>query len=147
MKKIIETAIANGSLKTLITVVKAAGLAETLSRPGPFTVFAPNDEAFAKLPKSALKDLLEDLPRLRRLLAYHVAPGKALASDVVKLSSVKTVHGQNVAITSDKEIKVNGARVIKIDIACDNGVIHVIDTVLTLSTAKSPPSQLSGEDL
>lgn len=140
MRKIIETAIANGSLKTLVAVVKAADLAETLSRPGPFTVFAPNDEAFAKLPKGALKELLKDIPKLRRLLAYHVAPGKALAADVMKLSSVKTVHGQKVAITSDKGIKVNDARVIKIDIACDNGVIHVIDTVLSLSTAKSPPS-------
>jgi uncharacterized surface protein with fasciclin (FAS1) repeats len=79
MKKIIETAVANGSLKTLITAVKAA--------PGPFTVFAPNDEAFAKLPKGALKGLLKDNPRLRRLLAYHVAPGKALAADVMNLSS------------------------------------------------------------
>jgi uncharacterized surface protein with fasciclin (FAS1) repeats len=140
LKKIIETAIANGSLKTLVTAVKVADLAETLSKPGPFTVFAPNDEAFAKLPKGALKELLNDIPKLRRLLAYHVAPGKALAADVMKLSSVKTVHGQKVAITSEKGIKVNDARVIKIDIACDNGVIHVIDTVLTLSTAKSAPS-------
>ena len=140
MKKIIETAIANGSLKTLIMAVKAANLAETLSRPGPFTVFAPNDEAFAKLPKGALKELLKDIPKLRRLLAYHVVAGKALAADVMKLSSAKTVHGRNVIITSDEGIKVNDARVIKIDIACDNGVIHVIDTVLTLSTAKSSPS-------
>jgi len=140
MKKIIETAVANGSLKTLVTVIKAADLAETLSRPGPFTVFAPNDEAFAKSPKGALKKLLRDIPKLRRLLAYHVLSGKALAADVMKLSLAKTVHGQKVAITSDKVIKVNGARVIKIDIACDNGVIHVIDTVLTLSTAKSPQS-------
>jgi uncharacterized surface protein with fasciclin (FAS1) repeats len=140
MKKIIETAIANGSLKTLVTVVKAADLSETLSRPGPFTVFAPNDEAFAKLPKGALGGLLKDIPKLRRLLAYHVVAGKALAADVMKLSSAKTVHGRNVIITSDKGIKVNDARVIKVDIACDNGVIHVIDTVLTLSTARSIPS-------
>lgn len=137
MKKIIETAIANGSFKTLVTVVKAADLTETLSRPGPFTVFAPYDEAFAKLPNGAVEELLKDIPKLRRLLAYHVVAGKALAADVMKLSSAKTVHGQNVAITSDKGIKVNDARVIKIDIACDNGVIHVIDTVLSLSTAKS----------
>jgi uncharacterized surface protein with fasciclin (FAS1) repeats len=137
MKKILETAIANGSFKTLVTAVKAAGLAETLSRPGPFTVFAPNDEAFAKLPKGVVERLLQDIPKLRRLLAYHVVAGKSLAADVMKLSSAKTVHGQNVAITSNKGIKVNDARVIKIDIACDNGVIHVIDTVLTLPTAKS----------
>jgi len=140
MKKIIETAIANGSLKTLVTAVKTADLAETLSRPGPFTVFAPNDEAFTKLPKGALEELLKDIPKLRRLLAYHVVAGKALAADVMKLSSAKTVHGRNVIITSDKGIKVNDARVIKVDIACDNGVIHVVDTVLTLSTAKSTPS-------
>jgi uncharacterized surface protein with fasciclin (FAS1) repeats len=140
MKKILETAIANGSFKTLVTAVKAAGLAETLSRPGPFTVFAPNDEAFAKLPKGVVERLLKDIPKLRRLLAYHVVAGKSLAADVMKLSSAKTVHGRNVAITSDKGIKVNDARVIKIDIACDNGVIHVIDTVLTLPTAKSTAS-------
>lgn len=140
MKKIIETAIANGSLKTLVMAVKAADLAETLSRPGPFTVFAPNDEAFAKLPKGALEELLKDIPKLRRLLAYHVVAGKALAADVMKLSSAKTVHGRNVTITSDEGIKVNDARVIKVDIACDNGVIHVIDIVLSLSTAKSTPN-------
>ncbi len=139
MKKIIETAVANGSLKTLVTAIKAADLAETLSRPGPFTVFAPNDEAFAKLPKGALKELLKDIPKLRRLLAYHVVAGEALAADVMKVSSAKTVHGRNVTITSDEGIKVNDARVIKVGIACDNGVIHVIDTVLTLSTAKFTP--------
>jgi uncharacterized surface protein with fasciclin (FAS1) repeats len=143
MEKIIKTAVANGSLKTLVTAIKAAGLVETLSRPGPFTVFAPNDEAFARLPKGAVEDLLKDIPKLRRLLAYHVAPGKALAADVMKLSSAKTVHGQKVTITSDNGIKVNGARVIKTDIAFDNGVIHVIDTVLTLSTVKPTPNSLS----
>jgi len=84
--------------------------------------------------------LLKDIPRLKKLLAYHVAPGKLLAADVMKLSSVKTLQGQNVAITSDRGIKVNDVRVIKINIACDNGVIHVIDTVLTLPTAKSTAS-------
>lgn len=140
MKKIIETATENGSFKTLVTAVKAAGLEETLSGPGPFTVFAPNDAAFAKLPKGAVEELLKDIPRLKRLLAYHVAPGKLLAADVMKLSSAKALQGQNVAITPDRGIKVNDVRVIKIDIACDNGVIHVIDTVLTLPTAKSTGS-------
>ena len=140
MKKIIETAIANGSFNTLVTAVKAAGLAETLSGPGPFTFFVPNDEAFAKLPKSAVEGLLKDIPKLKKLLAYHVVAGKALAADVMKLSSAKTVHGRDVTITSNKGIKVNDAKVIKIDIACDNGVIHVIDTVLTLPTAKSTAS-------
>ena len=140
MKKIIETAIENGSFKTLVTAVNAAGLAETLSGPGPFTVFAPNDEAFAKLPQGAVEELLKDIPKLKKLLAYHVAPGKSLGVDVMKLSSMKTLEGQNVAITPDRGIKVNDVRVIKIDIACDNGVIHVIDTVLTLPTAKSTAS-------
>jgi uncharacterized surface protein with fasciclin (FAS1) repeats len=140
MKKIIETAIANGSFKTLVAAIKAAGLAERLSEPGPFTVFAPNDEAFAKLPKGAVEGLLNDIPKLRRLLAYHVVAGKALGADVMKLSSAKTVHGQNVTITSNKGIKVNNARVIMVNIACDNGVIHAIDTVLTLPTAKSTAS-------
>ncbi len=138
MKKIIETAIANGSFKTFITVIKAAGLSERLSGPGPFTVFAPNDEAFAKLPKGVVEGLLNDIPKLRRLLAYHVVAGKALGADVMKLSSAKTVHGQNVTITSNKGIKVNNARVIMVNIACDNGVIHAIDTVLALPTAKVP---------
>jgi uncharacterized surface protein with fasciclin (FAS1) repeats len=140
MKKIIETAIANGSFKTLVTAIKAAGLAERLSGPGPFTVFAPNDEAFAKLPEGTVEELLKDIPKLRRLLAYHVVEGKALAADVMKLSSAKTVHGRNVTITSNKGIKVNDARVVKINIACDNGVIHAIDTVLTLPIAKSTAS-------
>jgi uncharacterized surface protein with fasciclin (FAS1) repeats len=115
-------------------------LAERLSGPGPFTVFAPNDEAFAKLPKGAFEGLLNDIPKLRRLLAYHVVAGKTLGADVMKLSSAKTVHGQNVTITSNKGIKVNNARVIIVNIACDNGVIHAIDTVLTLPTAKSTAS-------
>ncbi len=134
MKKIIETAIADGSFNTLVRAVKAAGLVETLAKPGPFTVFAPNDEAFANLPKGTLDELLEDIPKLRRLLAYHVVVGKALAADVKKLSSARTVHGQKVVITSNMGIKVNDAKVIKVDIACDNGVIHVIDTVLSLAT-------------
>jgi uncharacterized surface protein with fasciclin (FAS1) repeats len=140
MKKIIETAIANGSFKTLVTAIKAAGLAERLSGPGPFTVFAPNDEAFAKLPKGTVEGLLTDIPRLRRLLAYHVVEGKALAADAMKLSSAKTVHGQNVTITSNKGVTVNDARAIKINITCDNGIIHELDTVLTLPTAKSTAS-------
>ncbi len=140
MMKIIETAIAGGSFKTLVAAVKAAGLTETLSGPGPFTVFAPNDEAFAKLPEGAVDGLLKDIPKLRRLLAYHVVASKVLSADVMKLSSAKTVQGQNVAITFNKGVKVNDAKVIKTDIACDNGVIHVIDTVLTLPTAKSTAS-------
>jgi uncharacterized surface protein with fasciclin (FAS1) repeats len=102
MEKIIKTAIANGSLKTLVTAIKAAGLAETLSRPGPFTIFAPNDEVFAKLPKGAVEGLLKDIPKLKKLPAYHVVVGKAPGAGVMKLSSAKTVQGQKVTITLDK---------------------------------------------
>jgi uncharacterized surface protein with fasciclin (FAS1) repeats len=142
MKKIIETAIANGTFKTLLSAIKAAGLSERLSGPGPFTVFAPNDDAFDKLPEGAVEELLKDIPRLRRLLAYHVVEGKALATEVLNISSVKTVDGRKLTITSNKGtsnkgtsnkgVKVNDARMVRINIACDNGVIHAIDTVLTL---------------
>lgn len=137
MKKIIETAIADGSFKTLISAVNTAGLTDTFSGPGPFTFFAPNDEAFAKLPKDALEGLLKDIPKLKQLLNYHVVTGKVLAANVMNLSSAKTVQGQDVTIASNNGVKVNDAKVIKTDILCENGVIHVIDTVLTLPTAKS----------
>lgn len=137
MKKIIETAIADGSFKTLISAVNTAGLTETFSGPGPFTFFAPNDEAFAKLPKGTLEGLLKDIPKLKQLLNYHVVTGKVLAANVMNLSSAKTLQGQDVAITSNNGVKVNDAKVIKTDIACENGTIHVIDTVLTLPAAKS----------
>ena len=137
MSKIIETAIAVKSLKTLVTAVKAAGLVDTLSGRGPFTVFAPNDEAFAKLPKSSVDDLLEDIPKLKQLLTYHVVPGKVTAAEVVRNPSAKTLEGQNLGLISNNGIKVNEAKVIRADIKCDNGVIHMIDTVLTLPIAKS----------
>jgi uncharacterized surface protein with fasciclin (FAS1) repeats len=137
MSNIVETAIAANSFKTLITAVKAAGLVTTLSGPGPFTVFAPSDEAFAKLPKAAVDELLKNIPKLKRVLNYHIVAGKEMAADVKKLSSVKTLEGQSVDIASHKGIKVNDAKVIKTDIICDNGVIHVIDAVLTLPKVKS----------
>jgi uncharacterized surface protein with fasciclin (FAS1) repeats len=137
MKKIIETAIADGSFKTLVTAVKDAGLTETLSGPGPFTVFAPNDEAFAKLPKGAIEALLKDIPKLKQVVNYHVLAGKVGGGDVKKLTKAKTVQGQDIAVTSNNGVKVNDAKVIQTDIACENGVIHVIDSVLTLPTAKS----------
>jgi uncharacterized surface protein with fasciclin (FAS1) repeats len=135
MKRIIETAIAHGSFKTLVAAIKAAGLSERLSGPGPFTVFAPNDNAFARLPEGAVEELFKDIPRLRRLLAYHVVEGKALATEVLNIKSAMTVYGKNLTITSNKGVKVNNARVVRINIECDNGVIHTIDTVLTLPTA------------
>lgn len=136
MSNIVETAIAANSFKTLITAIKAAGLVERLSGLGPFTVFAPNDEAFAKLPKATVEDLLKNIPKLKRVLAYHVVAGKEMAADVRKLSSAMTLEGRSIGIALHKGIKVNDAKVIKTDIICDNGVIHVIDAVLTFPTAK-----------
>ena len=130
-KNIVETAIAAGSFKTLVTAVKAAGLVETLSGPGPFTVFAPTDDAFAKLPAGTIDALLKDIPKLKAVLTYHVVAGKVMASDVVKLSSAKTVNGQSVTIkVAAGAVMVDGAKVVKTDILCSNGVIHVIDAVI-----------------
>ena len=130
LANIVETAIAAGSFKTLVAAVTAAGLAETLSGPGPFTVFAPTDEAFGKLPAGTVEGLLKNIPKLKEVLTYHVVPGKVMASDVVKLTSAKTVQGQSVSITTVNGVKVDGANVVKTDIETDNGVIHVIDAVI-----------------
>ena len=130
MANLVETAIAAGSFNTLVTAVKAAGLVETLSGPGPFTVFAPTGEAFAKLPAGTVEGLLQDVPKLKQVLTYHVIPGKFMAADVIKLSSAKSVQGQSVTIATINGVKVDGANVIKTDIETDNGVIHVIDSVI-----------------
>jgi uncharacterized surface protein with fasciclin (FAS1) repeats len=129
-KNIVETAIEAGSFQTLVTAVEAAGLVETLSGPGPFTVFAPTDEAFAKLPKETLDAVLADKEKLTAILTYHVVPGKVMASDVANLKEATTVQGGNLSIDTSDGVKVNGANVIKADIETSNGVIHVIDTVL-----------------
>lgn len=132
-KDIVDTAVAAGDFKTLATALEAAGLVDTLNGPGPFTVFAPTDEAFAKLPPGTLDDLLkpENKQKLISILTYHVVAGKVLAKDVVKLHEAKTLNGQDVKITvDDGKVKVNDANVIKTDILCTNGVIHVIDSVL-----------------
>jgi transforming growth factor-beta-induced protein len=129
---IVETAVAAGSFKTLVAAVQAAGLAETLSG-GNFTVFAPTDEAFAKLPAGTLEMLLkpENKAKLAAILTYHVVPGTVKAADVVKLTNAGTVQGQRVDILAkDGTVTVDGAKVVKTDIACSNGVIHVIDTVI-----------------
>ena len=129
---IVDTAVA-GKFNTLVAAVKAAGLVDTLKGPGPFTVFAPTDEAFGKLPAGTLESLLkpENKAKLQSILTYHVVSGKVMAADVVKLTSAKTVEGGNVAIkTTTKGVMVNNATVTKTDIAASNGVIHVIDTVL-----------------
>jgi len=127
---IVDTAIAAGSFDTLITAVKAAGLVDTLKGKGPFTVFAPTDAAFAKLPKAQLEALLNDKAALAKVLTYHVVAGKVEAADVVKLNSATTVEGQSVVITTGDSVMINNATVIQTDIASSNGVIHVIDSVL-----------------
>lgn len=132
-KDIVDTAIGAGSFNTLVAAVKAAGLVETLKGPGPFTVFAPTDEAFGKLPKGTLDDLLkpENKAKLTSILTYHVVPGKVMAADVVKLKKAKTVQGSNVRITvKGDKVKVDKANVVKTDVTASNGVIHVIDTVI-----------------
>ena len=129
---IVDTAIA-GKFQTLVTAVKSAGLVETLKGPGPFTVFAPTDEAFARLPAGTLETLLkpENKAQLRSILLYHVISGKVMSQDVIKLNAVKTVDGQSVAIKMvNGDVMVNNAHVTKADIAASNGVIHVIDAVL-----------------
>jgi len=134
-KDIVDTAVDAGSFKTLVAAVKAAGLVDTLKGDGPFTVLAPTDEAFAKLPEGTVESLLkpENKAKLVAILTYHVIPAKAMAADVLKLDgkSVKSVQGGEIKVTVDGEtVKVNNAKVIKTDIACSNGVIHVIDTVI-----------------
>ena len=127
---IVDTAVAAGSFKTLATALGAAGLVDTLKGKGPFTVFAPTDEAFAKIPKADLDALLKDKTKLTAVLTYHVVPGKVMAKDV-KAGQVKTVQGSNITIsTSSGNVSVNNAKVVKTDIVADNGVIHVIDTVI-----------------
>ena len=130
-KDIVDTAVGAGSFNTLVTAVKAAGLVETLKGKGPFTVFAPTDEAFAKLPKATLDGLLADKEALTKVLLYHVVAGNVMAKDVVKLTEAKTVQGSAAKITvKDGGVKVDNANVVKTDIECTNGVIHVIDTVI-----------------
>lgn len=127
---IVNTAIDAGSFKTLVTALKAADLVDTLKGPGPFTVFAPTDEAFAKIPKANLDALLKDKAQLTKVLTYHVVAGKVMAMNV-KPGKVKTLEGESVTITDkDGVLKVNNAKILKTDIVTDNGVIHVIDTVL-----------------
>ncbi len=129
-KDIVDTAIAAGSFNTLVTAVKEAGLVDTLKSDGPFTVFAPTDEAFAKLPEGTIEALLQDKEALTNVLTYHVVPGKVMANDVVKLASAKTVQGQSISIDTSSGVMVDNANVIKTDIETSNGVIHVIDSVI-----------------
>ena len=132
-KDIVDIAVGAGSFKTLVTAVSKAGLVETLKSAGPFTVFAPTGEAFAKLPAGTVAELIkpENKEKLTAILTYHVVPGKVLAKDVVKLSEAETVQGSSVKIqVKDGKVYVDGAQVVKTDIHCTNGVIHVIDSVI-----------------
>jgi uncharacterized surface protein with fasciclin (FAS1) repeats len=132
-KTVVEIAAGNKDFSTLVAAVKAAGLAETLSGKGPFTVFAPTNAAFEKLPKGTVESLLkpENKKKLVAILTYHVVAGKVMAADVVKLDKAKTVQGQEVKIVAGKDgVKVDNASVVKTDIVGSNGVIHVIDTVI-----------------
>lgn len=136
MNNIVEIAVADGRFKTLVAAVTAAGLADTLKGAGPFTVFAPTDDAFAKLPKGTVEELLKDTPKLKDILLYHVVSGKVMAADVVKLSTAKTVEGKPVTFKVDgNKVMVNDAQVIIADLPASNGVIHVLDKVIL------PPSK------
>jgi uncharacterized surface protein with fasciclin (FAS1) repeats len=130
MSNIVETAVGAGTFTTLVAAVQAAGLVDTLTSEGPFTVFAPTDEAFAALPAGTVEGLLADIPALTKVLTFHVVAGPPLAADVVKLTSATTVEGSDVSIDATDGVKVNGANVVTADIECDNGVIHVVDAVL-----------------
>lgn len=133
MHDIIDTAVSAGNFKTLAAALTAANLIDTLKGAGPFTVFAPTDEAFAKLPAGTVESLLKDIPKLTAILTYHVVAGKVMAADVMKMGgkSATTVNGASLSISTKDGVKLNGAStVVKTDIECTNGVIHVIDSVL-----------------
>jgi uncharacterized surface protein with fasciclin (FAS1) repeats len=128
---IVETAVAAGNFKTLVAAVEAAGLVETLKGKGPFTVFAPTDEAFAKLPAGTVEALLKDKAKLAAILTYHVVAGRVMAADAIKLTEAKTVNGQSFKIVANKDgVMIDNAKVVKTDIVASNGVIHVIDAVI-----------------
>ena len=132
-KNIVEVAVANGTFNTLVAAVQAAGLVDTLSGDGPFTVFAPTDEAFAKLPAGTVETLLkpENLTKLQGILTYHVISGKVMSSDIQPTQMVKTVNGKEVSIKlSGGTVNVDNAKVVAADVAASNGVIHVIDAVI-----------------
>ena len=133
MEDLVNTAMEAGQFNTLLKAAQAAGLVDTLKSPGPFTVFAPTDDAFGKLPAGTLKDLLkpENKSKLQAILTYHVVPGKVMAKDVMKVDSAETVNGKSLRINAGYgSVMVDDAKVVKADILCKNGVIHVIDTVM-----------------
>ncbi|MEM6836810.1 MAG: fasciclin domain-containing protein [Cyanobacteria bacterium P01_C01_bin.120] len=130
MANIIDTAAGSDDFNTLVTAIKAADLVKTLKGKGPFTMFAPTDAAFAKLPKGALDELLKDTPKLKKILTYHVVSGPVMAADVAKLNAATTVEGSDVQIDASEGVKINDSTVTTADVMSDNGVIHAIDTVL-----------------
>ena len=130
MPTIVDVAVQAGSFKTLVQAVQAAGLVETLSGPGPFTVFAPTDDAFAQIPQETLQAVLADKEKLTAILTYHVVPGKLMAADVAKSTQLQTVQGQSIKVSTEGGVRVDDANVIQTDIEADNGVIHVIDRVI-----------------
>jgi len=130
MKNLVETAIEAGNFKTLVKAVQEADLVETLQGDGPFTVFAPTDEAFAKLPAETLENIINDKEKLTEILTYHVVPDKVMSDKVVNLSNAPTANGKQLTINVSGGVKVDNANVVKTDIECSNGVIHVIDSVL-----------------
>jgi len=127
---IVEVASSAGTFTTLLTAAKAAGLAETLATGGPFTVFAPTDEAFAKLPEGTVEGLLQDTEKLKAVLLYHVVSGTVMAKDVAGITSATTLQGGDLKVDTSRGVMINDAKVVKADVGASNGVIHVIDTVL-----------------
>lgn len=132
MPDIVDIAVSAGSFETLVAAVQAAGLVETLKSPGPFTVFAPNDDAFAKLPPGTIQTLLQNIPQLTRILKYHVVSGKLTKADLENVASVSSVEGSPIRIDTSDGFEVKNATVLAPDIEADNGVIHVIDTVILM---------------
>ncbi|MEH1909587.1 MAG: fasciclin domain-containing protein [Nostoc sp.] len=130
MPDIIDTAINAGSFNTLVTAITTAGLDTALKGDGPFTVFAPTDEAFSKLPSGAVEELLQDVIKLRKVLEYHVVSGKINATDLVQLQKLTTTEGNDIKVNAENNVKVNDAYIVTSDVEADNGVIHVIDNVL-----------------
>ena len=132
MPDIVDIAVSAGSFETLVAAVKAAGLVETLKSPGPFTVFAPTDDAFAKLPPGTIQTLLQNIPQLARILTYHVVSGKLTKADLEKVDAVTSVEGSPIRIDTSEGFEVKNATVVAADIEADNGVIHVIDNVILM---------------
>ncbi|MBD2490061.1 fasciclin domain-containing protein [Aulosira sp. FACHB-615] len=130
MADIVDIAVGNDAFKTLVTAVQAAGLVETLKSPGPFTVFAPTDDAFAKLPPGTIQTLVQNIPQLTRILKYHVVAGKLSQAELAKLGTVTSVEGSIIKIDCSEGFEIKNATVLAADIDADNGIIHVIDTVI-----------------